>query len=277
MKRYAPILALALGLTAATAANADVGRWGSELRYVADTTVPTSAASGVASLCHIVESAEFLSLPVYTRTTGYSLSPVGCSVNLSRKLSMEEFVDLQIGGYIPQDIPIIATSDITSRLWGHAWLVFGGLAVVLAAARITMGARKPRRAPTPDALAIHSLVAMSQVAIADGRIEDGEVLQIAHILTRLTGKSYGPGQVMEMLKTLNPSASDLAQVGEDLSDKERQIVLEAALNIAAADRDIHPTEYAVVSELAQRMRIGSDQFRTTLARLSAHLQTVRPV
>jgi uncharacterized membrane protein YebE (DUF533 family) len=38
-------------------------------------------------------------------------------------------------------------------------------------------------------LAIHSLVAMSQVAIADGRIDEAEVHHIANILTRLTGKS----------------------------------------------------------------------------------------
>jgi hypothetical protein len=31
----------------------------------------------------------------------------------------------------------------------------------------------------------------------------------------------------------------------------------------------------VVSELAQRMRIGADQFRDALARISAHLQTVQ--
>ncbi|MDB4053954.1 TerB family tellurite resistance protein [Octadecabacter sp.] len=54
------------------------------------------------------------------------------------------------------------------------------------------------------------------------------------------------------------------------------MVLEAALNIAVADGEIHPHEYAVVSELAQRMRIGADQFRSALARISAHLQTVQP-
>jgi tellurite resistance protein len=124
-------------------------------------------------------------------------------------------------------------------------------------------------------LVIHSLVAMSQVAIADGRLDDAEVHHIANILTRLTGNSYGPQQIIDMLSKLNPSPSDIEQVGQDLSDKDRQIVLEAALNIAVADGEIHPNEYAVVSELAHRMRIGADQFRDALARISAHLQTVQ--
>jgi tellurite resistance protein len=118
-------------------------------------------------------------------------------------------------------------------------------------------------------------VAMSQVAIADGRLDDAEVHHIANILTRLTGKTYAPQQVIDMLSKLNLSPSDIEQVGQDLSDKDRQIVLEAALNIAVADGEIHPHEYAVVSELAQRMRIGADQFRSALARISVHLQIVQ--
>ena len=125
-------------------------------------------------------------------------------------------------------------------------------------------------------LAIHSLVAMSQVAVADGRIDAAEVRQISSILTRLTGQGYGVEQVQDMLQRLNPSPSDLAQVGQDLSEADRQIVLEAALNIAVADGEIHPSEYAVVSDLAQRMAIGAEPFRAALHRISAHLQTAQP-
>ena len=149
-----------------------------------------------------------------------------------------------------------------------------GAAILLLAVRSILGRRADK---APDVLAIHSLVAMSQVAIADGRIGDTEVHQIAHILTRLTGTSYGPDQVMEMLQRLNPSTKDLEQVGKDLSEKDRQIVLEAALNIAVADGEIRPNEYAVVSELAQRMRIGADQFRDAMTRIAAHMQVTQPV
>ncbi|MEL6959792.1 MAG: TerB family tellurite resistance protein, partial [Pseudomonadota bacterium] len=147
-------------------------------------------------------------------------------------------------------------------------LAFRGLAAL-------RGGRS-RKAPTPDALAIHSLVAMSQVAVADGRIDDAEVRQISAILTRLTGRGYSMEQVAELLARLNPSAADLAQVGQDLSAKDRQIILEAALNIAVADGEIHPSEYAVVSDLAQRMQIGADEFRHAMARISQHLGASQP-
>ena len=91
-------------------------------------------------------------------------------------------------------------------------------------------------------LAIHSLVAMSQVAIADSRIDEAEVHHIANILTRLTVRSYAAQQVTDMLKKLNPSSSDIEQVRQDLSDKDRQIVLEATLNFPVADGEIHLNE-----------------------------------
>lgn len=149
------------------------------------------------------------------------------------------------------------------------FLVIVGVSIVLK--------RRATSSTLTDTLAVHSLVAMSQVAIADGRIKDNEVHQIAMILTRLTGKPYMPETVMDMLERLNPSTTDLEDVGRDLSEKDRQIVLEAALNIAVADGEIQPAEYAVVSELAQRMRIGADQFRAAMSRIAAHLQTMQPV
>jgi hypothetical protein len=45
-----------------------------------------------------------------------------------------------------------------------------------------------------------------------------------------------------MLNKLNPSSSDIEQVRQDLSDKDRQIVLEATLNFPVADGEIHLNE-----------------------------------
>jgi uncharacterized tellurite resistance protein B-like protein len=193
-----------------------------------------------------------------------------------RDLSSENFQDLQAAGMIPADLPAVPKMALTDLIAGHAWIILGAFGLMMRGmAMIGSGRPRKRKAPAPDALAIHSLVAMSQVAVADGRIDDAEIRQISSILTRLTGKGYSMAQVSQLLAQLSPSPSDMAQVGQDLSDADRQIVLEAALNIAVADGEIHPSEYAVVSDLAQRMRIGSDQFRSALNRIAAHLQTVQ--
>lgn len=269
MRTFISVIALTIGLTAATSAHAGAGKWGHDLRFVAQTTIP---GAHPVSLCHLVDFMSILFVPVYTITEGYALSNDGCTGTTYRDLTSEHFIQMQAASMIPADLPAVPSVDLAQTLWGHAWLILGGVGLLFRGVS-ALGGRRKRKAGTPDALAVHALVAMSQVAIADGRIDDTEVRQIAHILTRLTGSSYGPAQVTAMLSKLNPSTSDLDQVGSDLSEKDRQIVLEAALNIAVADGEMHPHEYAVISELAQRMRIGADQFRSTLVRISAHLQT----
>ena len=275
MRKFLSILALAFGLTT-TASTADAYIVsGEDLRFVAVTTLP-GAEGAPAALCHLVEFTNALFVPVYTSVQSYALSPDGCTGDSYRSLSAAQFSAMQAAGLLPAALPEDPKANISDLLWGHAWLVLAVIAILF---RVLMAFRDrgPRKAKSPDALAIHSLVAMSQVAIADGRIDDSEVQQISGILTRLTGTPYAPQQVMELLSRLNPSPSDIDQIGEGLSEKDRQIVLEAALNIAVADGEIHPNEYEVVSDLAQRMRIGADQFRNAMARISAHLQTVAQV
>ncbi|AKS45022.1 Tellurite resistance protein TerB [Octadecabacter temperatus] len=272
MRKFLPIIALSFGLTT-TASTADAYIVsGEDLRFVAETSLPGQAGEPV-SLCHLVDFTNALFVPVYTSVQSYALSPDGCVGDSYRALSAEQFSAMQASGLLPAELPEAPRATIKDLLWGHAWLIVAAIGILFSAL-IAFRDRKPRKAKTPDALAIHSLVAMSQVAIADGRIDDAEVQQISSILTRLTGTSYAPQQVMELLSRLNPSPSDIDQIGEGLSDGDRQIVLEAALNIAVADGEIHPSEYAVVSDLAQRMRIGADQFRSAMARISAHLHTV---
>lgn len=273
MRKVLPILALATGLTV-TATTADAaGRWGEDLRFVANTGNPGS--DGPMALCHIVDFMDILFIPVYTIHEGYALSDSECSGDTYREVTPENFALLQASGMVPADLPIEPAVGLGKLAWGHAWLILGALGLLKMGA-MALRSGKRRKAGTPDPLAIHSLVAMSQVAIADGRIGDAEIRQIANIITRLTGQAHSPAKIKDMLSKLNPTSEDLAQVGQDLSEPDRQIVLEAALNIAVADGEMHPNEYIVVSELAHRMRIGAEQFRDAMARISAHLKTVQP-
>jgi len=273
MRKLLSVIALSAGLTMpATTADA-AGRWGEDLRFVAHTQIP--GTDGPMALCHLVDFMDVLFIPVYTAAQGYALSNSNCEGQNYREVTPENFALLQASGMVPADLPAQPKAGLAKLAWGHAWLILGALAL-FSKGITALSSGKRRKARTPDALVIHSLVAMSQVAIADGRIDDAEVQEIAAILTRLTGQTYAPAQIMDMLSKLNPTSEDLAQVGQDLSDRDRQIVLEAALNIAVADGEIHPGEYLVVSELAQRMRIGAGQFRGAMSRIAAHLQTVQP-
>ncbi len=274
MFRIFAAIALALGFMSTATSTHAQATLGVDLRLVQDTQLPNFQGGSVA-LCHVTDGATLLFVPVFTRINSYALSDNGCNGIEHRVLSSTDFTALQANGVIASDLPAVPRASLAHLIWGHAWVVIAGLGLLFAGA-ILMGQPRLRTPGTADPLAIHSLVAMSQVAVADGTIDAREVQEISYILTRLTGRGYSPDTVQNMLNRLNPSISDLAQVGQDLSDADRQIVLEAALNIAVADGDIHPSEYAVVSDLAHRMRIGATEFRNALGRISAHLQTVQP-
>lgn len=268
----AAVLSLMTGLAIPSTAQAAILTQGETLRFVAQTTIPVAGNGTSISLCHSIDQTTFLGLPVYTRTTGYALAAEGCTASATQDLSAQHLADLQAAGFVPSSVPSTPKATVGQIVWGHAVLILTGLGVLgRAVGRLALRQRRKKPA-SPDALALHSLVAMSQVAVADGRLDSREMQQIAQILTRLTGQSYSADQVSELLDRLAPSASDLAEVGLNLSEKDRQIVLEAALNVAVSDGDIHPSEYEIVTYLADRMRIGADQFRSALHRIAGHLQ-----
>ncbi len=282
MRLFLMMFALTMGLFSPSAAEARRSggaiQSGTDLRFVAETTIPgITGDSQTIAVCHLVEYAALLFVPIYTTTKGYALSPDGCTGDSYRDLSAEHLGDLQAAGMVDPALPADPKASFKDLVWGHAWIIVGAIGLLFQLA-IWLRSRPQgrKRSKTSDTLAIHSLVAMSQVAVADGHIDQRELKQISSILTRLTGQGYSMQQVSDLLTRINPSPNDLAKVGLDLSDADRQIVLEAALNIAVADGEIHPHEYAVVSDLAQRMMIGADQFRNALNRISAHMHATNP-
>lgn len=279
MRHFLKLTALALGLFVASPADArgSFGQWGTDLVFVADTTIPSAGANNQPiALCRMVDYMQIFFVPVYTISKGYALSNDACADGMYRDLSTKHLADLQAAGMIDASVPATPTLDLKQLIWGHAWLIIAAIALLFKlATRLRSRSHSGKGSKPADTLAIHSLVAMSQVAVADGNIDQRELQQISAILTRLTGRGYSIEQVSDLLTRLNPSPNDLDEIGQDLSESDRQIVLEAALNIAVADGEIHPNEYAVVSDLAQRMRIGADQFRGALNRIAIHMNAAQ--
>lgn len=275
MARLLRFLAVCFCLSVPTQSAAMVS-YGDDLIYVADTTVP-APSGGVVALCHHVDYADALFIPVYRTIQGYALSSDGCTGESYRPLTPENFEVMQATGMVPMNLPVVAALSLRDIIFGHAVLILTAMAFLFKGLAWLIHGRAKPAAKAQDALAVNALVAMSHVAVCDGNIDEAEVRQISSILSRLTGRAYNTQQVVNLLQTINPSPSDIARIGQDLSPKDRQIVLEAALNIAVADGEIHPSEYAVVTDLAHRMKIGATEFRSALARISAHLETGAPV
>lgn len=279
MKKILSILTLALGLTLATspAAHAGAGRWGKDLTFVAETQIPAAGGQSYA-LCHLVDFMEVLFVPVYTSIEGYALSADRCDGTSYRLLTPEQFAELQQFGMVDTSLPVEPSLSPKDFVVGHAGLFLAALAGLFKALAWFIHDRKPRRrAKGSDALAVNALAAMAHVAVCDGNIDNNEVSQIAGILTRLTGRGYDRDRVMQLLQQIQMQGNDINHLGEGLSEAECKIVMEAALNVAVADGQIHPNEYNVVSQIANRLRIDGGEFRTALTRISARMHGGEPV
>ncbi|MEL6960879.1 MAG: hypothetical protein AAGL89_18230, partial [Pseudomonadota bacterium] len=124
MRQYVAALTLLFGLSAANPAHAG-GTWGQDLRFVAETQIPGNESN--MALCHLVDYLNVLFVPVYTTIEGYALSNDGCTGDMYRELSSEDLVTLQGAGLIPSDVPATPQADLQAWLWGHAWLILGGV------------------------------------------------------------------------------------------------------------------------------------------------------
>ncbi|NBD29884.1 MAG: TerB family tellurite resistance protein [Alphaproteobacteria bacterium] len=266
-------LAFALGPAGPAEAARGGGIWGDDLVFVAETEVPT-AAGGTFALCHLVDTITVAFIPVYTAVKSYAMSEDGCEGTSYRPLTPEMFERGQSLGAFPADLPVTPRLSPRDLLIGHAGPVLLALAGLFKLLSWAIHDRKPRRrkAKVSDALAINALAAMAHVAISDGDVDDREVTHIAGILTRLTGRGYDRGQVRDMIYQVQNHIGDIDALGEGLSDAERRIVMESALHIAVADGQIHPKEYQLVSQIANRLRIDGAEFRAALGRISANLQ-----
>lgn len=196
-------LAFGLFLTAnAAQARGSIGQWGNDLHHVADTQIPSlTDPNRSIAVCHLVNYMHVLFVPVYTQIEGYALSNDGCEGEMYRDLSSENLADLQASGLVDPALPASPRLTLKALIWGHAWIIVAVVAALFKLA-IWWRSRPTHRGASkaqPDTLAIHSLVAMSQVALADGSIDDREIRQISSILTRLTGRGYSVEQVADLL------------------------------------------------------------------------------
>ena len=289
MYRFLAFFALALTLAAGAASPADAGRrggdgsffgvgfytTGQDLLYVS----PTNMSGGV-SVCHLVERASLFGiLPIYTTLEGYALGEAGCNGASYTPLDELSLVAYQNGGAIPRDVPAEASLSILDLAWGHAFLLGAGLLLLLKGVRGIFGRRKQGGAlpmKNSEAVAIHSIIAMSNVAAADGSVDPAELHEMSNILSRIKGHAFSADQVAAIVQQTNPTMEEFVQVGQGLSKKDRRVVMQAALTIAVADGRIDPREYDLVTTLAQQMGISGDDFRAALNRVSHFLNAPLP-
>lgn len=117
------------------------------------------------------------------------------------------------------------------------------------------------------------MVAMKQVMIgmllADGVIDDDEVIEVQNIFEDLTGVEVTEKDLREEIEVIQQRGTDtlemIGAMAEMLNDPGKEKVVKAAYRIAGADGEIDPSETAFLDQLAHALKLSRAHFRGILA------------
>lgn len=270
-------LIAALLVTSALATPADARRGGGggtqeRLLFVAPTELPGD--NGPLALCHLVSDTTFLGISVYRSSRGYALAEDGCAVDEYYPFSQELLAEAQAIGLIAAEIPATPSIGTGWKVWGYGLIGVIGLALgagLLAKLRGgSSGARTNQRTKISGArraqLLDAALDVMCAVALADGDVDQSELVEFARIYQKMTGQKIGMAKIGQHFSQVS-GPLDVASLAAAFQGQEREFLLHAAMMIAAADGQIAPAEYALIRELASGFGFGGDDVRAILHRL----------
>lgn len=148
-------------------------------------------------------------------------------------------------------------------------LLFFGLATVTAFGVGSGGKKSSEEIAEEYAQAVQ--LAMIRVMLADGDVDDAEVLRITQIYHELTGSEVSE-DVVRAKATLAKSGgrdlnAELTRLAPHVTDEGKATVLKSALMIAMADGELEPSERALLEEVAGALGLTESRMREIVAEL----------
>lgn len=143
-------------------------------------------------------------------------------------------------------------------------LIFFGLAMVTAFG-VGSGAKKTAEEVAEEYGEAVQL-AMIQVMVADGNVDDEEVRTVCHLYEQITGEQVSE-QVIAAKAALAQSQrrdleSELRELTPHLTDEAKGGALRAAVAVAAADGEFGGPEKALLSRIADALGLTEDELRS---------------
>ena len=113
---------------------------------------------------------------------------------------------------------------------------------------------------------------MIAVCLADGTVDDTEVVRIQAIYERLTGTRVGEQDLREEIAEVSKGAVPLFELVErlagQLNESGKETAISSAYLIAAADGEVDADEMALIQQIAERMGMSPAHLNGVIAGLS---------
>jgi hypothetical protein len=226
---------------------------GEALIYVA----PTKIANGDISLCHLQER-EFLGpFALSAKSISYALAEQNCQTIFYKPLSEAMLQSYQSSGMIASDIPPRPELTATEKAMPYFW---GGLAVVIALSALSIPLRdwldKRRNQASPQYVAALAGVMCHAFALSN-RPPGAAAETIAGLVKQFSGSRISADKLLAVLRSGDVflSPTDMARLGQGLSDHQREQVMRATLVMSGKSAEAQ----SFVTQVQQALRITDVQ------------------
>ena len=119
-----------------------------------------------------------------------------------------------------------------------------------------------------DAIVLRVMVLMT---LADGRVEDTEVMRMRWIHGKVLGRTLSEDEVRTVIEAVREAGLDiegyLERIRGDLGREGKRTLLEAAFAIATADGRVLDEEDACMLRIARALEVSPQEYRAVLGQL----------
>lgn len=232
---------------------------------------PSSATQGRSLfVCHRINKHHMYFMPTRYESRGYVLAENRCRTSKYILLTPDQFTQAQKAGYIPQRVPPVPTIDPIRRI-GTYWWTLSLLLPLVAWAKAKRKARARRSELDRHPLFTQRMIEVAcNAAVCDGPLRDAEITMIRAAIEQVASVPLDETEIRRVAETLevDPSRISFSKFGNDLTQSQKDLLLELAVDVVKADRFIRPPEIEFLNRLARGF--GIPQAR--LAQLTGELK-----
>lgn len=268
MLRILLALALTVSFTSASHATPEGGAYGyaEKLIFASDTTFASD--DGTRSLCVLVKDWSILSVPVYREVKGYVLADNACT-GVPGTIMSDNAVEMLVESGIVRDA-VPATADINAgwTIWTYAGgllSLFGFMFFFLTRLR-----RKPIADIDAPVVTKHTplfdetlLTTMFHTARLSGDINQITLQKLIKTYKTLSGQTVTQAMISAQYAQTTDTV-DLLKIMPQFVGLERDTMMKACLDVAAADGEIAKPEHDFLMALGMALELDHDMFRNQI-------------
>lgn len=244
-----------------------------QLEFVSSTQIAGANGENLA-LCYVTRSFRLFRHALTNDILRYALSDDNCKTE-DRPMTTDQMITAQSLDLIAADIPAVARNSLERNLQTYGLLAAVGLglfAVIWRRSRSLLG--YDPKGPMRNKAALRIVSVMCHAAKCDGLVGSNELRLIGRAAKQLTRRNFPTADIIHMADqaALDLDTRDYIGFGAGLRDREKDVMVYAALLMTMHSGRMLPAEYEFVTELAYGLGMPAEDFRRLLNLVFAELE-----